>query len=259
MRLTRALWLIIFFVPLGVLADRFCYMNIVDPLYHGLMWLHERLPLLFAALAITSAGAAALRYTRIQARLRALELLRSTPPKALREAFEAPSIAAGAIELIYIDVARVFCFTVFGRRVVLSRGFAELLDVDELQLVAQHEALHISRRDPLRALLWHLVFAALIVPGFERLEDLLYARRERSVDMRVRRKRPSEYGHLLDRLHITVCGSPAAAFRSGVASRQVETGLLLASSMAPVMLLILLVLSHAVFVQNLPYLQAHHC
>lgn len=259
MRIARVLWLLLFVIPLGVFADRFCYISFVDPLYHGLMWLHERLPMLFIAFGALSAFAAALRYSRIQGQLRALEMMRSTPPRAVREAFDLASAERAAVELVYVDVPTVFCFTVIGGRVVISRGFAELLNEDELRLVAKHEAAHISRQDPLRAILWHVFFAALIVPGFERLEDVLYARRERGVDLFVSRGDPLAYNALVGRFVSTMCSMPGAAFRSGAPGQGAGAVRILAPTAVPIALLTLLIVSHVLFVQNLPYLRMHHC
>ena len=260
MRAARVLWLVVFLIPLGVLADRYCYFNFTDPVYHALMWLHERLPVLFLCLAAISAGSAIIRYIRIQDRLRALEALRSTPSVGLQRAFANVDTGRDAIDLVYIDVPSAFCFTVFGGRVVISRGFSELLDNDELRLVAEHEALHIRRGDPLRALLWHLLFAALIVPGFERAEEALYARRERDVDTAARQVNPLMYDGLVQRVGRAICGgTPGAAFRSLAPQECVRTLRMLAPAMIPIALLTLLVASHVLFVKNLPFLTAHHC
>lgn len=259
MRAARVLWPLLFLIPLGAFADRFCYVNIADPLYHGLMWLHERLPLLFLALGTASAFAAVLRYVRVQGQLRALETLGSTPPEALRHAFDNALVRTKPIELVYVDAPNIFCFTVFGGRAIVSRGFAELLNADELRLVAEHEAIHIARQDPLRALLWHLFFAALIVPGFERFEEALYARRERGVDLVARRVDPFVYDALLDRFSVTMCGTPGAAFRSVEPHDGASNARVLAPTAVPIALLAMLVASHAFFVQNLPYLSTHHC
>jgi Zn-dependent protease with chaperone function len=258
-RVARFLWLLLFAIPLGVFADRFCYISSVDPLYHGLMWLHERLPLIFAVLGAASALAAGLRFSRIQGQLRALEMVRSTPPAAVREAFQQTRDAGTNVEIVYVDVANVFCFTAIRDRVILSRGFVDLLDGDEFVLVAKHEAAHIVRADPLRALLWHIFFAALIVPGFERLEEILYARRERMVDLFVARTDPATYGALLARFSTTMCGTPGAAFRAPVAREGLHLIRALAPAAIPIALLAFLVTSHVLFVQNLPYLRLHHC
>jgi Zn-dependent protease with chaperone function len=258
-RVARLLWLLLFLIPLGVFADRFCYISIVDPLYHGLMWLHERLPIIFAILGAASALAAGLRFSRIQGQLRGLEMVRSTPPPAVQEAFEQARAAGTNLEIVYVDVSNVFCFTAIRDRVIIARGFVELLDEHELVLVAKHEAAHIARQDPLRALLWHIFFAALIVPGFERLEEILYARRERSVDRAVARTDPIAYDALLTRFSTAMCGTPGAAFRAPVAREGLNLIRALAPAAIPIALLILLVTSHVLFVENLPYLRLHHC
>ncbi len=260
MRTARVLWLLIFLIPLGVLADRFCYFDFVDPFYHGLMYLHEELPIVFLVLAAMAAGAAIVRYVRTQGQLHALEALRSTPPAELQKAFASAAAGRDEIDIVYVDVATAFCFTVFGGRVVISRGFVDLLDGNELRLVAEHETLHIRRGDPLRALLWHLLFAALIVPGFERLEDALYAGREREVDRFARHVDPPVYDGLVRRVGRAICGgTPGAAFRSLTPQDRASTVRMLAPAMIPIALLALLMVSHVLFVENLPYLTSHHC
>ncbi|MHB8432333.1 MAG: M48 family metalloprotease [Candidatus Tyrphobacter sp.] len=261
MRLVRVLWLIVFLIPLGFFADRFCYVNLVDPMYHGLMWLHERLPQLFVVLGVVSVATAAFRYVRIQGQLRALVALCSDPPDAIREAFDTAASGRVAVDVVYIDAEPSFCFSIVGGRVVISRGFAELLRPKELRLVAEHEVLHIVHRDPLRALLWHLLFAAMIVPGFESLEEVLYNRRERAVDISSRNLDSAIYDSLLRRFNSTMCNDvPRSAFRTRGEPVNTASALhALAPTAIPITLLILLLASHVLFVQNLPYLRTHHC
>jgi len=263
MRLVRIIWAILFILPLGFFADRLCYIDLVDPMYHSLLWMHERLPAIFAVFAAISAGAALLRFVRIQGQIRALESLRSRTPDAILDAFDYAATRAGhtRLNIVYIDVSSIFCFAIFSGRVVISRGFVEQLrGEEELRLIAAHETLHVHRADPLKALLWHLFFAAWIVPGFEPLEEAFYARRERIADGLSRALDPLRYDALLARFGARVCsGTPGAGFRS--ISRQGGALILwgLIPSIIPVSLLVLLVASHVMFVQNLPYLQSHHC
>lgn len=262
MRKFVVLGLLIFFVPLGVFADRFCFVDFIDPTYHALLWLHVRLPLILVSLSLVSAAFAALRFTRIQGQLRALVALRSSPPAHVEDAFFSAAAYAGShpLKLVYIAVPIPFCFTVFGGRIVVSRGLLDLLEPVELALIARHESLHVKARDPLKALLWHLVFAALIVPGFEPLEEVLYQRREREVDRRVNRAAPATYDRLLRRFRGAMCrATPGASFRSihPIAAGTVARALLPVS--VPAMLLLLLAASHIAFIDNLAYLQLHHC
>lgn len=259
MRFARLAWLLVFLVPLGFFADRFCYLNLVDPAFHTLMWMHERLLEIFAGLAILSAAAAVARFVRIQGQLSALEALRSDPPLIVGVAFDTAGAGRVGVDLVYIDVASAFCFATIGNRVVISRGFVELLDRHELRLVAEHEETHIRHRDPQRALLWHLLFAALIVPGFEPIERMLYARREREADRHTRTLGPAIYDSLVHRFGSAMCSTPGAAFRALQAPSRAEAMRVLAPTAVPIGLLILLLASHVVFVQNLPYLQTHHC
>lgn len=256
------LWVLIFLIPLGFFADRLCYINLVDPSYHALLWMHERLGYFFVALALISAGAALLRFVRIQGQLRVLVTLRAATPEHVEKAFQKASSMLGLrhVEIVYVQVPMIFCFTVFGGRVIVSQGFVDLTAPDEFALIALHEAVHIRYGDALKALLWHLLFAALIVPGFEPIEDVLYQRRERGVDQFVRRWDEQGYGALLERFNASLClGTPAAAFRSSVPIARTRSLAPLVSAVMPAVLLSLLFVSHALMVQNLPYLQAHHC
>lgn len=262
MRWIRLLWILAFLLPLSFFADRLCYINVVDPSYHALLWMHERLGYLFIGLALVSAAAALLRFARIQGQIRSLMTLRAVVPHELERTFRAAASALGLrrLDIVYVRVPMVFCFTVFGGRVVLSEGFVNLLEPEELPLVALHEAVHIRSADPAKALLWHLFFAALIVPGFDAIEDLLYQRRERGVDRFVSRAEERRYGALLNRFNAPMClGTPAAAFRRMAPVRAQLSVRPLLSAALPASLLGLLLLSHMLVLRNLPYLQTHHC
>ncbi len=261
MRFARILWPIVFLIPLGVFADRFCYVNLTDPIYHGLMWLHERLPQLVLMLGVLSVATAAIRYVRFQRKLRALVALRSDPPDAVRDAFDEAAGDRVAVDVVYIDAEPSFCFSIISGRAVISRGFVELLRPEELRLIAEHEVLHIEHRDPMRAFLWHLLFAALIVPGFEALEAVLYNRRERATDRSSRRLDPATYDGLLRRFNSTMCnGAQGSAFRTSSERVSAASALrALAPTALPTTLLILLFASQIHFVQNLSYLRTHHC
>lgn len=261
MRLVRLLWVVLFILPLGLFANRLCYIDVVDPTYHALLWMHERMGYLFAGIALPSVSLAFARFVRIQGQLRALDTLRSPTPTHIREPFTQVAAAVGTrrFDIVYVDVPMVFCFSVFGGRVVISRGFSEALTGPELRLVAFHELHHIRAADPFKALIWHLVFAALIVPGLEPLEDGLYQRRERRIDLSVSIGDQTLYQSLLSRFRSAMCAAtPSAPLRAFEmpGKRALRTFL---PTALPVALLVLLVTSHVVFVQNLPYLRAHHC
>lgn len=262
MRWVRLLWVFVFLLPLGFFADRLCFINVVDPSYHALLWMHERLGYVFAGFALISCGAALLRFARIQGQIRSLTTLRDATPQPVEGAFRAAAAAVGLrrLDVVYVRVPMVFCFSVFGGRVILSRGFIESIDSNELPLVALHEAVHVRYADPNKALLWHLLFAALIVPGFEGLEDALYQRRERGVDRFVSVIDELGYGALLERFNTSLClGTPAAAFRSAAPASAKMSLKPLLSAGVPASLLALLLLSHELMLRNLPYLQTHHC
>lgn len=261
MRLVRILWVAFFILPLGFFADRLCYIDVVDPSYHALLWMHEHMGYLLFAFALLSVSLAFARFLRIQGQLRALDTLRSPAPTDVESAFmhAATKLRIRKCELLYVDVPMIFCFAVFGGRVVISRGFAELVSAPELRLVATHELLHLRAADPLKALIWHLLFAALIVPGLEPLEDALYQRRERRIDRTLTSLDEPLYESLLGRFRSAMCTStPSAAFRAfDVAHSGVFRTFLPAA--LPVALFAVVVTSHVIFVQNLPYLQTHHC
>jgi Zn-dependent protease with chaperone function len=180
-RFVRALWPIVLLIPLSWWADRGCGFAGVDSLYHATVWIHERLGWFVAALAAASVlvvigkiVVARLRFSRL------LDLAEATPERVCR-AFAAAATELGVRvpHIAYLDVSGPIATTVFGPVVLLSRGFADALNDDDLLLVARHELVHASRHDASVGVLWHLAFAALLLPGFEPLERRLHAARER--------------------------------------------------------------------------------
>lgn len=256
-----------FLLPLGVFAGRFCWFDLTDPIYHGWMWLHERLGLVLIVLAVVTITAALFRFAAIQKSLSALIALGRTPPPRVRQAFAEQN--GSTPRIVYVPANQAFCFTIFdGPTVVMSSAFEQQVDDQELALVAEHESLHVRRRDPWRALAWHLSFAALILPGFEGVEQALHVARERTVDRQIEGRVPSDrYRDLLLRLSrrkdraTTLCSNAITRSR-GPALGDEPSNLWIARALPAALslaLLTLVVLSHAVFMENLPYLQMHHC
>jgi len=260
-------------LPLGIFAGKLCWISIVDPVYHGLVWLHERLIPIVAVFAVVSVGFAVFRFIRVQDSLRLLFSLRAEPPAELERVFRAEAKAQRVdVQLRYIDTPHRFCFTIFsGPSIVISRGFAEQLGVADLEMVANHEVRHVHRRDPWRSIAWHLFFSSLLLPGFEPLEDVLHMRRERAVDADVVRKndRAQSYYDLLARCSTRVDQRFGAICTTGVGAisrvrgrQQVQSRHLWKRSLpalASVVTLALVFFSHSVFMTNLEYLRAHHC
>ena len=57
-RWLRILWPVVFLIPLGFWAGRYCALSITDPVYHAILWAHERIWMIWAALALLSVGSA---------------------------------------------------------------------------------------------------------------------------------------------------------------------------------------------------------
>ncbi len=272
-RWVRMLWPLIFFLPLGILSGKLCWISVVDPAYHGLIWLHERLPIIVLVLAAISVCIAAYRFMRLQDSLRLLLSLSVAPPVALERIFLANQHSKDhTVQLKYIDIGNRFCFTIFdGPSIVVSRGFVENLSAQDLHLVAMHEISHVKRRDPWRAIGWHLFFAGLILPGFEAVETVLHLRRERVVDAGVVSETHDEnrYNELLERCSVRRDRAYGSICTGGVAMNE-PVGEMASSSpeylwdrafpaMVSAALLLLVFLSHDFFIKSLPYLQTHHC
>ncbi len=267
------IWPLIFFLPLGFLSGKLCWISVVDPAYHGLVWLHERLPLILLILAFISLSTAAYRFIRLQESLRLLLSLSVTPPLALERIFLANQPPQDRkAKLKYIDIEHRFCFTIFnGPSVVVSRGFVHDLSTQDLHLVAMHEFSHVKRRDPWRAIAWHLFFAALILPGFEAVETVLHLRRERMVDAGVvaQIRDAARYNQLLERCSVRRDRAYGSICTSGVAINERVRDMASSSpeylwerafpAGVSTALLLLVFLSHAFFMKSLPYLQTHHC
>lgn len=262
MRFVRVLWPILFLIPLSWWAKRGCSIAGVDSLYHATLWVHERLGLFVAALALLSAGVVVAKI--VVARLRFARLRHVAEPlpahveASLRRAATDLDIAVPSV--LYLDLAEPIATTVFGRTVLLSRGFVAALDNEELELVIRHEIAHVRNGDAKAGILWHLLFAALLVPGFEPLERRLYARRERSANLSAARGREERYFSLVARISrgADVCADAGLGLEAA-ARRPKDRWLVWIAPLVVICLAVALPLSHALFRHDLPYLLSHHC
>ena len=262
MRLARALWPILFLVPLSWWADRGCAVAGVDPLYHATVWVHERLAWFVAALALVSAATVAFKISVARVRFRRLEAISETVPERLDRAIQraAAQLDVAVPTVLFVDLQAPIATTVFGRTIVLSRGFVDQLDDAELELAARHELAHVRRGDATAGVLWHLAFTALLVPGFEPLERRLHARREQSANVTAAAGREANYLALVTRLArgSTLCADARLGLE--VASRRPEDRWLMwLAPVAVISLAVALPLSHMAFQHDLPYLVSHHC
>ena len=226
--------------------------------------LHEELPVILLAAALVSVGIVIFKLVRVNASLATLRALAGVMPPALRHALQRQTAALGIPEptVSYLEVETPICYTVMpGPAILISRGFIEGLDETELALVVRHELVHVQRRDPLRGLLWHLGFSALLMPGFGGLERWLYDRRERCTNViagtlhevrfekLARRVRQAEAG-----IERSLGNAYAGAFHPRSASRFVFVQPALAIGVFSA-----LIASHLYFLNSLPMLEHHHC
>jgi Zn-dependent protease with chaperone function len=260
-RVARWAWPVIFLIPLTVVAGRGCRFPGVDFTYHLVIWLHEHLPALYVAAAGSAAGAVAVRVGRVRARAATLFALATPLPPAVESAFarEADRLALALPRLAYLNVAAPVCFALVGTRpsVVVSRGFVEGMDADQLGMVARHELLHVKHGDPLRGFAWHLLFAALLMPAFSSLERWLSSRRELRTNLEAARADPERYAALL----VARARERRGMCIEGFAAAERGRGLLpaLTAPVTVIAILAALAFSHAWFLDHLAYLSTNHC
>ncbi len=259
LRLLRWAWPLVFLVPLTLVAGRGCRFPGVDEVYHSVLWLHENLPLLFVLAAATSAIGVAVRLLRARGRAARLFALASPLPDDLVHAFEDERLRLQLAppRIAYLDVAAPMCFVLVGIRpaIVISRGFAHGLASEDLRLVARHELLHIRRGDPLRGFLWHVAFAALLLPAFSALERALSRGRELRTHLESAEDDPERYATLLlaqARENRAMCVDTSAAEH---ASRFATY----APPLAVAGVLVALAFSHVWFLDHLALLTRDHC
>lgn len=264
LRRITALWPLAFIVPMWALLGRFCWSRPVHELLHGTMLLHERLPMLGALAATISMGVVIVKIARVNASLTTLRALAAPQPDALRCALveEARALAMRVPPVTYLDVETPICYTVMpGPAILISRGFIGDLDATELRIVVRHELVHVRRRDPLRGLLWHLFFSALLIPAFGGLERWLYDRRERRTNALAGAPLDARFERLTRRVRHTEMGlerslgkAYAGALRPQVARKSVFIRPTLGAAVVAA-----LVASHVFFMDSLPMLERHHC
>ncbi|MBV9409401.1 MAG: hypothetical protein JO164_11305 [Candidatus Eremiobacteraeota bacterium] len=261
-RYARALWPVLFLVPLTWWADRGCSIVGIDPLYHATVWLHERLGWFLAVLAAVSAGVVATKIAVARRRFVALRALAEPlPARVMRAVARASSdLRVRAPNVLYLGVSTPIASAVVGRTVLLSRGFVDVLGDDDLELVVRHEFAHVRRHDVLAGVIWHLAFAALLVPGFEPLERHLHRRRERAANVIAAEGREELYLTLLGAL--AAGGNLCADARLGLEATPrapADRWTIWYAPLAVVLLAVAFPLSHAAFRHDLTYLLTHHC
>jgi Zn-dependent protease with chaperone function len=261
-RFIRAIWPVIFLIPLSWWADRGCALAGVDPLYHTTLWFHERLGWFVGALAVLSAAVVLTKIVVARLRFARLRDVAETMPARVQEALERSSAALGVAvpSVLYIDLTVPIATTVFARTIILSRGFIEPLDDAELELVVRHELAHVRHGDATAGVLWHLAFAALLIPGFEPLERRLHAQRERAANLMAASGREERYLSLVARVSrgMDVCADARLGLEAA-APRPDDRWFLWVAPVAVLCLAIALPLSHVAFRHDLPYLVSHHC
>ncbi len=262
MRFFRAAWLLLFVIPLSWWAKSGCTFIGVDPLYHTTMWVHERLGWFLIALAITSATLVITKMVIARRRFERLRAVTEPMPTRLRLALTraAADFRIPVPRMMYVDLAAPIATTVVGRTLVVSRGFLAPLTDAEVDLVMRHEVAHVRYGHAGAGVLWHLAFAALLIPGFEPLERRLHAFRERCANVAAAKGNEDAYLALIARLArgAAMCaGAPldleAARRRPG------DRWQVWIAPLAVIALAVALPVSHAAFRHDLPYLLSHHC
>ena len=266
LRALRTIWPVAFIAPLWLLLDRFCWSVPDHIVLHMTMMLHEHLPTIVTIAAGMSLLVIAGKLARVTSSLRTLRTMAGPLPETLRSAVlrEASLLNMPPPSVIYVDVATPICYTVLpGPSILLSRGFLDDLEPVDLAIVVRHELVHVRRYDPLRGLLWHLLFSALLVPGFADLERWLYDRREGRANELAGQLDRVRYAAIETRVRLaeyTFERSLGHAYAGALAPqhRKRRVPIFLQPALAGVVL-VALVASHAVFMHALPFLETHHC
>ena len=261
-RFARAFWPVLFLVPLSWWADRGCDYAGVDPLYHTLVWVHERLGWFVAGLAAISVLTVVIKIARARHRLSQLLKLSEPLPSRIRGCFQSAAAEMNVVlpRVAYLDIGERVATTVFGPVILLSRGFAERLNDADLRLVARHELVHASKHDAGAGVFWHVAFVALLLPGFGRLERRLHAARERRANMLAAAGREEAYVSILTRVArgAALCAGGNIGLEAP-ARRPEDRWLAWVTPSLIVMLAVALPLSHIEFMHDLPFLLTHHC
>jgi Zn-dependent protease with chaperone function len=259
-RAARWLWPLAFLFPLRLVADRYCWFPLTDPVYHGILALHERLPLLIGFAIVAAIVSVTAHIAAARARIAEVLAFAVPTPEDITGVFadEAQRLHLRVPPIAYLAVDQRFCFALAGRQptIVLSRGFLAGLPPQDIRLIARHELLHVRFHDPLRRLVWHLAFAAFLFPAFDELERWLAMRREQRVNLLAGEEEPERYARLLThcaRHEHALCSDDGEPVQRESAFRLIAAPLIVGS------LLLGLFASHAAFVQQLEYLTQHHC
>lgn len=263
-RVVRTLWPVVFIVPTWLAFDRGCLWAPVHEAEHTYVFFHERLPAIVVLAALCSLAIVAFKLARANASLETLRALSTEMPDALRNALAREATALEMLEpaVMYLEIETPLCYTVApGPAILISRGFIDGLADDELGLVMRHELIHVRRRDPVRGLLWHLAFSALLVPGFGGLERWLYDGRERRTNALAGRSLDARFARLATRvrhaeyrLERSLGNAYAGALRPSVSKHSVFVRPALAAGLFSA-----LIASHLFFVNSMPMLDHHHC
>ncbi|GAC1547204.1 MAG: hypothetical protein NVS2B17_31270 [Candidatus Velthaea sp.] len=261
MRFLRFVWPLVFFIPLGDFAGRYCWLTGIDPIYHTLVFTHTYMPQILLAYALVSVLVVLISDVRARAQLRQLAGFASPPPSRLKRALAQECAALGMPEprCSYLDVEQSFCFTASGPTgVLISRGFLAPLSDEELLLALRHEIVHLRRSHPEKALAWRIVTRLLLLPGFASIERWRHARREEIADRETAGGAVERYRRLLLR---TAARNDTAllSWRLNALRGVRPHAISIWPAVVAAVLLVALVSSHFVFMDNAAYLMTHHC
>ena len=260
----RAVWPLLFIVPLWAGLRRLCWSHPAHLMLHATMTLHEELPAILLAAAFVSVGIVIFKLASVNASLQTLRALAGVMPAGLRVALQTETAALDMPEptVTYLEIETPICYTVMpGPAILISRGFIRGLDEAELALVIRHELVHVQRRDPLRGLLWHLGFSALLIPGFGGLERWLYDRRERCTNVIAGTLHEARFEKLARRVRHAEIGierSLGNAYAGALQSLAARRFVFIQPAIA-ISVFFALIASHLYFLSALPMLEHHHC
>ena len=226
------------------------------------LWVHERLGWFVALLAAASVITVVVKIIVARRRFANLLDLAEVAPTRVTRAFSraAAELGVAVPKIAYLDVTDRIATTVFGPVILLSRGFSDALDDTELLLVARHELVHASQHHATVGVVWHLTFAALLLPGFEPLERRLHALRERHANTVAAAAREEPYLKLIARVAggAVLCAGAGLGLEAS-SRRAADRWLMWIAPALLVLLAVSLPLSHAEFLHDRTYLLAHHC
>ena len=261
MRFIRYVWPLIFFIPLGDFAGRYCWLSGIDPIYHSLLFTHEFMPQILLAYGLVSVALVVVSDARARERLDQLAGFAVPPPERLRTllARESGALGRAVPSCAYLDVAQSFCFTANGAtEIFISRGFIDSFGDDELALTLRHELVHIARRHPDKAFAWRIVTRFLMLPGFRSLERWRHARREEIADRETAGATVERYRALLVRAAVRE-RTPLLSWRLSALVGRRPTNISVWPAIVAGVVLVGLISSHFIFLDHAAYLMSHHC